>query len=442
MTTEQDYFAGNASTLITGAYTGEQAQVQDIYIGRDGKICATGTDISRDYRTEADRIIDAHGKIALPGLVNTHTHAAMTLLRGYADDMHLQEWLSEKIWPLEAHLTGDDVYWGTRLACLEMIRSGTIAFNDMYFFMDDAARATADAGMKGTFAHGFIDLGDEEKREAEIRATKELYASIAAMNNPALQTAVGPHAPYTVSPEGLAWCAEFSREKNIGLHIHLAETEREVNDCIALHGMRPAALLDRCGCLTGRTVAAHCCWLNEDECRLLADREVTVSHNPVSNMKLAVGRTMPYHWLKAAGARVSLGTDGCSSNNNLDLIEEMKVAALLQKYSWNSSVLLPADEALTLATSAGARALRTGGGTLAPGEEADLILLTTRTPPMVPLHNCRSNIVYAASGCAVDTVFCSGRMLMHDRVIPGEAEILSMAQQCATGLVARASGRT
>jgi len=201
--------------------------------------------------------------------------------------------------------------------------------------------------------------------------------------------------------------------------------------------MRPAALLDQCGCLTERTVAAHCCWLSEEECRLLAERGVTVSHNPVSNMKLAVGRAMPYHWLKAAGARVSLGTDGCSSNNNLDLIEEMKFAALLQKYSWNSSILLPAHEAITLATSAGARALRTGGGSLSLGMAADLILLDTRTPPMVPLHNAESNIVYAASGCTVDTVLCNGAVLMHERSIPGEKEILSEAQRSAAGLVER-----
>ncbi len=436
MTSEEDFFAPNTSKFITGARI--DGTPQDIYIGRDGIIGAVGSD-SREYRGEADFLVDASGTIALPGLVNTHTHAAMTLLRGYADDMNLQEWLSEKIWPLEAHLTGNDVYWGTRLACLEMIRSGTVAFNDMYFFMDEAARATADAGIKGTFAHGFIDLGNEEKREAEIKATKELYATISAMENPSLQVAVGPHAPYTVSPEGLEWCAEFSREKKVGLHIHLAETNKEVDDCVDQHGMRPAALLDQCGCLTERTVAAHCCWLNEDECRLLAERGVTVSHNPVSNMKLAVGRAMPYHWLTAAGAQVSLGTDGCSSNNNLDLIEEMKFAALLQKYAWNSSVLLPAHEALTLATSAGARALRTGGGSIAPGSAADIILLDTRTPSMVPLHNADSNIVYAASGAAVSTVFCNGTALMYEKVIPGEEDILIHAQECADDLVARSS---
>ena len=437
MIAEEDFFAPDTSKFITGARIDET--LQDIYIGRDGLIGAVGSDIAGEFRGEADFLVDASGTIALPGLVNTHTHAAMALLRGYADDMYLQEWLSEKIWPLEAHLTGEDVYWGTRLACLEMIRSGTVAFNDMYFFMDKAARATADAGIKGTFAHGFIDLGDDEKREAEITATKELYATISAMNTPSLQVAVGPHAPYTVSAEGLEWCATFSREKDIGLHIHLAETKKEVDDCVEQHGVRPAALLDACGCLTERTVAAHCCWLDEDECRLLADRGVTVSHNPVSNMKLAVGRAMPYHWLTAAGAQVSLGTDGCSSNNNLDLIEEMKFAALLQKFAWNSSVLLPAHEALTLATSAGARALRTGGGVIAPGLAADIILLDTRTPSMVPLHNANSNIVYSASGAAVSTVFCNGNTLMHEGFIPGEEYILTRAQECADDLVSRSS---
>ena len=170
--------------------------------------------------------------VAIPGLVNTHTHAAMSLLRGYADDMHLQEWLSEKIWPLEAHLTGEDVYWGTKLACLEMIRSGTTAFNDMYFFMKDAARAVDESGIQATFSHGFIDFDSPEKRETEIAATKDLVRHIKSLDNPRLQAAVGPHAPYTVSREGLEWCAEFSKTEDIMLHIHLSETEGEVAGCI------------------------------------------------------------------------------------------------------------------------------------------------------------------------------------------------------------------
>ncbi len=284
----------------------------------------------------------------------------MTLLRGYADDMPLQEWLSDKIWPLEANLTGKDVYAGTKLACLEMIRSGTTAFNDMYFFMEDAARAVDEMGIRATLSYGFIDLFNDEKREHEIKATENMVKTIRAMKNSRIQPALGPHAIYTVSPEGLKWIAGYSSEEELPIHVHLSETEKEVNDAVSQRNKRPAEILDECGILGDRTIAAHCCWLSREECALLGKRGVHVSHNPVSNMKLAVNRAMPYHWLKEEGVNVCLGTDGCASNNNLDLFEEMKVAALLQKFSWNSQTLLPAGEALHMATAAGSRALGPG----------------------------------------------------------------------------------
>ncbi|CVK32605.1 Hydrolase [Methanoculleus bourgensis] len=348
-----DIFTARGSVLIAGVTV--NGSTVDIAIDEEGMIAGIGKDARKTI--DADIIIDGSDRVAIPGLVNTHTHAAMTLLRGYADDMPLAEWLSEKIWPLEAHLSGDDVYWGTKLACLEMIKSGTVAFNDMYFFMERAADAVDEMGLRATLAYGFIDLGMEEKREAEIKATEALVAHVKARKNPRIQAAVGPHSVYTVSPEGLSWCANFAEEQEIGIHIHLSETEKEVTDCVAEFGKRPAVHLDECGCLTPRTVAAHCCWLDEAECRLLGKRGVHASHNPASNMKLAVNRAMPYHWLKTSGANVCLGTDGCASNNSLDLMEEMKFAALLQKFAWNSQTLLPAGEAVAMATSAGARAL-------------------------------------------------------------------------------------
>lgn len=437
MTELPDTYGQNTTKYIQNARIDGKAQ--DIYIDEGGIIQAVGPDIQKEYRSGADCIIDASGMVAIPGLVNTHTHAAMSLLRGYADDMHLQEWLNEKIWPLEAHLTGEDVYWGTKLACMEMIRSGTTAFNDMYFFMQDAARAVDESGIRATFCHGFIDFDSPEKREAEIAATKDLVSHIKTLANPRLQAAVGPHAPYTVSREGLEWCAEYSAQEEIMLHIHLSETEGEVDGCVEKHGMRPAAFLDSCGCLSERTVAAHCCWLDDEECRLLGTRQVSVSHNPSSNMKLAVNRALPYQALKDAGATIALGTDGCSSNNNLDMFEEMKFAALLQKFYWNSDTLLPADEALAMATTNGAKALGIPTGTLQPGRPADIVLIDAATPSMVPMHNAVSNIVYSCTGGAVDTVICDGCILMAEKVIPGEAEILEKAQDIATELVARAN---
>ena len=429
-----DIFAARGSVLIAGVTIG--GSVVDIAIDDEGVIAGIGADARRAI--DADIIIDGSDRIAIPGMVNTHTHAAMTLLRGYADDMPLQEWLSEKIWPLEAHLTGDDVYAGTKLACLEMIRSGTVAFNDMYFFMERAADAVDEMGLRAALAYGFIDLGDAEKREAEIRATEALTAHIKARGNPRIQAAVGPHSIYTVSPEGLRWCADFAREQEIGIHIHLSETGKEVDDCVAEYGRRPAVHLDECGCLTPRTVAAHCCWLDEAECRLLGDRGTHASHNPASNMKLAVNRAMPYHWLKSSGANVCLGTDGCASNNSLDLLEEMKFAALLQKFAWNSQTLLPAHEAIAMATSAGAEALGIGPGTLSVGAPADIALLDARAACNTPLHNSDSNTVYACNGGAVMTVLCQGRILMHEREVPGEEEILREATAAAQALVERA----
>jgi len=413
-------------------------KIQDIFIDETGMIASIGDAIAREYRGEADACIEGGGDLALPGLVNTHTHAAMTLLRGYADDMPLQDWLTLKIWPLEAHLTGDDVYLGTKLACLEMIKSGTVAFNDMYFFMEDAARAVDEMGLCAVLSYGFLDLFSEEKREAECRATEQLVHSIQGMGNPGIQAAVGPHAVYTVSPEGLRWVSEFAAEKEIGIHIHLSETEKEVSDAVTQWKKRPVRILDECGILTPRTVAAHCCWLDRDECSLLAKRGVHDSHNPASNMKLATGRAMPYHWLKEEGASVTLGTDGCASNNNLDLFEEMKVASLLQKHAWNSQTLLPAGEALAMATSAGATALGFGRGIIATGEPANLILVDSRAVCNTPLHHAISNLVYSCSGSAVKTTICRGRVLMKDRVVPGEEEILGDAAKAAASLVKRA----
>ena len=409
----------------------------DIFIDETGTIAGCGEGIAGIHRGEAEVSINGKGSIAMPGLVNTHTHAAMTLLRGYADDMVLQDWLTQKIWPLEAHLRGDDVYWGTKLACLEMIKSGTTTFNDMYFFMEDAARAVDEAGIRAVLSHGFIDLNLPEKRETECRATEKLVKTIKSMGNRRIRAAVGPHAIYTVSPEGLKWCAEYAASENIGIHIHLSETEKEVQDCISQYGKRPSYHLDECGILTPSTVAAHCCWLDEDECALMGKRNVNISHNPSSNMKLATHRAMPYHWLKSAGANVCLGTDGCASNNSLDMLEEVKTAALLQKFFWNDPTVLPAPEALAMAGTNGAQALMTGAGTLTVGAPADIILISTQTACNTPLHNQTSNLVYACCGASVNTTICNGHVLMHERHVLNEEDILRSSAEAAIQLVRR-----
>jgi 5-methylthioadenosine/S-adenosylhomocysteine deaminase len=436
METVTEIFEKKHPLLITNVVA--DGKEVDIFIDETGTIGAIGQDKRREHKGEAEFIIDGDRAIALPGLVNTHTHAAMTMLRGYADDMILQDWLTQKIWPLEAHLTGDDVFLGTRLACLEMIRSGTTAFNDMYFFMENAARAVEESGMRAVLSYGFIDLFSAEKREAECKATENLVAHVRRMNNPRIKASAGPHAIYTVSKEGLVWCAEFAEEQKIGTHIHLSETEKEVQDCIARYGVRPTAFLDECGILTPRTVAAHCCWLDEAECNLMKKRGVSVSHNPASNMKLATHRAMPYPWLSGAGVNVCLGTDGCASNNNLDLFEEAKIAALLQKFYWNDPTLLPAQEALAMATVKGAEALGFGTGRLIAGAAGDIVLVTTRRVCNTPLHNPTSNLVYSCNGGAVETTICDGKVLMLEGDIPGEAAIRERAALAAYDLVRRA----
>jgi 5-methylthioadenosine/S-adenosylhomocysteine deaminase len=430
-----DIFNKRQSILIANVMVDGKAA--DIFVNDGGFIAAVGEGVRLQHKDEADLVIDGDGAIALPGLANTHTHAAMSLLRGYADDMILQDWLSQKIWPLEAHLTGNDVYWGTKLACLEMIKTGTTAFNDMYFMMDEAARAVDESGIRAVLSYGFIDLFNAEKRENECKATENLAAHVRSMNNPRIRAAVGPHAIYTVSPEGLKWCADFAKEQNIGIHIHLSETEKEITDCIAQHGKRPAALLDECGILTPKTIAAHGCWLDDAECALLGKRGVSVSHNPASNMKLATNRAMPIRQLSAAGANVCLGTDGCASNNNLDMFEEMKTAALLQKFFWNDPTVLPAPAALAMATTNGAQALGFGTGKLMAGTSADIVLVSARTACNIPLHNVTSNLVYSCSGAAVETTICDGRILMLNREIPNEDEILAGAAKAARELVGR-----
>jgi 5-methylthioadenosine/S-adenosylhomocysteine deaminase len=436
MTEITEIFEKKYALLITNVVA--DGNTVDIFIDETGTIAGIGEDERLQHRNEAEFIIDGDRAIALPGLVNTHTHAAMALLRGYADDMVLQDWLTQKIWPLEAHLTGNDIYLGTRLACLEMIRSGTTAFNDMYFFMEDAARAVDETGIRAVLSYGFIDLFNADKREAECKATESFVTHIRNLKNPRIKGAVGPHTLYTVSKEGLVWCAEYAEEQKIRTHTHLAETEKEVRDCMARYGIRPSAFLDECGILTPHTVAAHCCWLDEGECALLQKRGVSVSHNPTSNMKLATNRAMPYPWLSASGVNVCLGTDGCASNNNLDMFEEAKVAALLQKFYWNDPTVLPAGEALAMATRHGAEALGFGAGRLETGVATDIVLVSTRGVCNTPLHNAASNLVYSCNGGAVETTICDGKVLMLEGLIPGEEAIRQSAAGAARDLVSRA----
>jgi 5-methylthioadenosine/S-adenosylhomocysteine deaminase len=384
---------------------------------------------------KADQVIDGRGKAAIPGLINTHTHAAMTLLRGYADDMRLKEWLEGHIWPIEAKLTEEDVYWGTRLACLEMVKSGTTCFNDMYWFMDGAVKAVEESGIRGVLSSVYIDMftpGESDgKRREVVRQLKD------AKSSSRVRLSLGPHAIYTVSEEGLRWVRECSDKYGLLVHFHLSETRQEVDDCVKAHGKRPVEYLDEIGFLGPNLVCAHCVWLDGKEIRLLAKRGVKVSHCPTSNMKLSVGGALDYKALWKAGVTVSLGTDGCSSNNSLDMFGAMKSAALLQKLWWGDPTALNAAETLGMATLEGARALGLEAGRLQVGALADIVLVDLRRPQMTPMHSLASNLVYSAGGGCVDTVICDGSVVMEAGRVAGEEETLEGAAEAAARLAGR-----
>jgi 5-methylthioadenosine/S-adenosylhomocysteine deaminase len=406
----------------------------NVYI-EDGAIAEVGC-----AAYDADTVIDAKRKALVPGFVNTHTHAAMTLFRGYADDLPLQTWLQDWIWPAEAKLTGEDVYWGTKLACLEMIRTGTTTFNDMYWHALESAKAVDEMGIRGVISNVFIDIdgGSGGSEEETQRENKRLITRLTKDYSDRVMPALGPHAIYTVSEESLLWIAEFAREEDLLVHIHVSETEQEVKDCIGKTGVRPVEYLERIGFLGPNVVAAHCVWLDDNEISLLAKHNVKIAHTPTSNMKLAVGQKMRYPALHAAGVSISIGTDGCASNNNLNMLESAKFASLSQKSATNQPTMMPARDALSMVTQHGAQALRIGerGGEITVGALADLLLIDLQLPGMTPLHNLDSNLIYASSNC-VDTTICDGVVLMEGGVVDGEEEILMKASETAFDLVNR-----
>ena len=376
-----------------------------------------------------DERLDAAGAILVPGLINGHTHAAMTLFRGYGDDLPLMQWLEEKIWPVERRLEPDDVYWGTRLACLEMVRSGTVRFWDMYWHPEAAARAVDDAGLRATVAAPLIDSGGqaEAMRAAALGSLDALTGA-----GELVEAGLAPHAIYTVSEDSLRWIAELVAERDIRVQIHLSETEPEVSDCVAAHGVRPAHYLDRIGLLSPRTVLSHGVWLDDAELELIAARGATVVTNPVANLKLAVGGVFPYPRARAAGVQVGLGTDGPGSNNSLDLFADMKVFALLQKHEARDSAAVTAEETWEIATGRHAPALGAARG-LEVGQPADFLLLRAAAPEL-SFGELPAALVYAAPGAIVQSTVVAGRVLMRDGVVEGAEEVLERALECARRL--------
>ena len=382
--------------------------------------------------TENAEVLDCTSYAVMPAFYNGHTHAAMTLLRGYADDMELGRWLTQYIWPFEAKLTADDIEIGSRLAVLEMIKSGTVFFADMYWQRERTIKVVEEMGVRAAIGVTIADvlLSKEQLEECFT------FLSAHTGESDRVKLVVMPHAVYTVTEATLRRCIEIARAENYLIHTHLCETAKEVADCEAQYGCGPVELWRRLGGLDDRLVAAHCVQFTPDDIRAFADAGATAVLNPTSNLKLCSG-IPPIPALLAGGVKLALGTDGASSNNSLDMHAETKLAALLAKVQGTAETL-PAQAALDMATRNVARAygLPDGTGEIREGAPADCLLVDLRNERMVPAHDLVSNWVYSADSTAIDTVICAGRILMRHRHVAGEEAILEAACACARRLAA------
>ncbi len=371
----------------------------------------------------AEVVLDGRNKALLPTFHNAHTHAAMAYMRSYADDLELFTWLNDHVWPLESKIIEEDVYNGARLACLEMIKSGTTFFNDMYWFWHGTARAVEETGLRAALSAVFIDFDDHAKAKEQVEQNKRLFEERTHYSNRIIFQ-LGPHAIYTVSEKSLRWCTEFAAEHGLMIHIHLSETGKEVTDCIAKHGLRPAEYLDSIGFLGPNVAAAHCIWLEKSEMELLAKRGAKALHCPSSNMKLASGK-FRFTDAVSAGMQVAIGTDGSASNNCLDMGSEIKMAALLEKHFTGNTTALNAQTAWHAGTRACAEFYSLDSGRIAEGALADCMLVDLNNERLVPGHNLVADMVYSADSSCIDTVICDGKILMQNRHVPGEEEIIA-----------------
>jgi len=382
----------------------------------------------------ANRRIAARGCVAMAGLVNGHTHAPMSLFRGLADDMPLKAWLEDYIFPTEGKWVNEEfVYWGTLLACAEMIRSGTTTFADGYFFEEVVASAVTQSGMRALLAEGISDFPTPDSRSSYDSLNKIERFIDNYSESTLIYPSLFPHSAYTCSPELLKKCLRVADRFGVPLFIHLSETRSEVEEVFRRYGRRPVPHLENIGLLSSNLIACHCVWITGAEMDLLARRGVRVVHNPESNMKLASG-VAPVPDLLARNVAVGLGTDGCASNNNLDLFQEMDTAAKLHKVHRLDPTVMPANVVLGMATLGGARVLGMEKeiGTLEPGKKADIIILDLNRPHLQPVYNIVSQLVYSASGADVRDVIIDGKLVMENRKLLtlNEEEILRKAKDC------------
>ena len=375
----------------------------------------------------ADETVDCTGKAVIPGFINMHTHAAMVLLRGITEDVPLDAWLS-RIWAMEAKMDEEFIYWGTKAACLEMIRSGTTTFNDMYWFAPSAREAAREMGIRPYISFVILDQFDRETAEKQRRKCIRLYERSLGWDEVS-HLAMSVHSVYTVSEEMILWASQFAVEHGMKLHIHLSETEKENLDCKKAHGgLSPTEYLDSLGVLGPHVIAAHAIWLSDHDVELLGRHGVHCVHNINSNAKLASGYRFRYNDLKSAGANICLGTDGASSSNNLDMLETMKTTALFQKAWEGDPSAMPLHELMDAATVNGARALGLETGEIREGAIADLSIVDLDNCYFLSPGSFLANLVYAAHSDTISSVIAEGKFVMRNRVVEGEEEILAGAR--------------
>ena len=401
---------------------------RDILI-QGNKFAKIGEGLSADDYPNAE-VVDCENFAIVPAFYNGHCHAAMTLLRGYADDMPLMKWLQEYIWPFEAKMQPRDIEIGTRLAILEMIKSGTVFFSDMYWHREQTIKVVEEMGIRATIGVTIAENIDTPERiEENFRFLSGGHGS------ERVRIAPMPHAIYTVGEKLFRRCADAARSEGMILHTHLSETQTEVADCLKNYGCTPVELLDRWGVLGSNFVGAHCVHLSDNDMALMAKTSSTAILNLCSNLKLGSGIPQITKMMES-GIRLGLGTDGASSNNNLDMHEEMKLASLLAKADGRAEALT-ADEAVSMATANVAQAYGFKAGVIAEGYLADALLVDLKNERLVPNHNFISNWVYAADSSSVDSVICNGRFVMRGRHIDGEEEIMLEAEKCAKRLAGK-----
>ena len=406
---------------------------------KNGKIVFVGKKESA-VGIYADEKINAKGKAALPGLINCHTHVAMTLFRGLAEDKPLNAWLRDTIWPLEAKLTRDDVYVGALLGCLEMLKSGTTCFADMYFHEDAVAKAVYESGLRAVLAEGIIEAEDKVRGERMLNASVNFAKSFDGYANGRVKTMLGPHAAYSCSPELLCKVRDKAQELGVGVHTHLAESAELFKEYEKKYGYSEVEFLNGLGFFGRHVLAAHCINLSKKDMQILAGRNVNAVYVPVANMKLGLNAAKAKELVRL-GVNTALGTDGPASNNSLDMFETMKFGALLQKFVYKRPEALSAYEVLTMATVNGAKALGLEKvlGSLETGKKADIVLIDLSKPHLRPLHNIYASILYSARGSDVDTVIVDGKILMENRIVKtlDEHSVVERAEEHAFWLLSR-----